>query len=974
MMVCLVLALTTTTRAAATDGRTTDDRVADATVMPGVVVVQFEAGIEIPHGAAKAGVGSFDQIAERHRVYAIEKAFPFLETMASKRSLSEKAEALRRIYIVRYNTPMRPRHVAAMLGQDPSVVFAEPHFIRRITEDASLLPTEPDDALFANMTHLAHLNLPDAWDVVKGEQGSVVIAIVDGGTDWRHEDLVGNVWSNPGEVENNGIDDDGNGFVDDVRGWNFAADPDTNDPTGLANRPVNGSHGTRVAGTAVAVTNNGVGVAGTSWNARFMAVNVGCPNQDSLICFGFTGILYAAMTGADIINASWGGEGASQAEGQVIETAREQGALVVASAGNEGVNADREPFYPAAYNAVLGVGGTGKSTDNIFGNYGKSVNVFAPGLGINTTSPNNQYSGNINGTSFSSPLVAGIAALVQTLNPGFTPDQVREQVRVTSDNIDDANPIRIGLLGHGRVNASRAVTETDNPAIRLTDYSISTSSGSPDITSGETVEVTATFTNYLADAANVTLELDTDDSFVDITTASVNVGAMASGASTTVTFVFDVALNTPNNRTLLFFTRVLTGSDTDEADVLRLPANQTAVASHTTGQPGMAPPLQVSITNEGNIGYLGFQGQTAGLGFVTSGRDVLFEGGLLVATGPNMVSDCVRGVASDPTDQNEDFVLKDGTTLEIIKPGPLTAEQGRVEIVDTPANTPIGLSILQESFVDTAPGHEDFIILRYLISNETQNTITNLYAGLFFDWDVNAVDPLTDVAGFDDQRQFGYVRDASLFIGTRLLSTNASLSYYAVDNPADIYRDETGQGFTEQEKWDWLSGGIQRTTLSPTDVSQITGAGPYTIDPGSSIEVAFALVAGNGLADLQLNADNALTLWETTLSTPVSIDDPVPSPGDFALRPVYPHPALLPARFEYEVGAPSEVTLTVYDVLGRKVQTLVDGRKNTGIHTIDWDGTDEAGRQVASGLYVARWTARSGATTVSQSQQVVVVR
>ena len=210
-------------------------------------------------------------------------------------------------------------------------------------------------------------------------------------------------------------------------------------------------------------------------------------------------------------------------------------------------------------------------------------------------------------------------------------------------------------------------------------------------------------------------------------------------------------------------------------------------------------------------------------------------------------------------------------------------------------------------------------------------------------------------------------------MGTRLLTTNASLSYRAIDNPVDIYRGESG-GFTEQEKWEWLSGGVQRKTVGATDASQLTGAGPFTIDPGSSVEVAFAVVAGRGLADLQLNADNALALWENTLSMPVGIDDPVPALGDFALRPVYPHPTLLPARFEFEVGAPSEVTLTVYDVLGRKVQTLVDGHKGTGVHTIVWDGTDQAGRRVASGLYLARWTARSAATSVTQSQQVVVVR
>ncbi|MCH8960875.1 MAG: S8 family serine peptidase, partial [Bacteroidetes bacterium] len=434
MIFWLALAITTTTHAAATDGLGTDDRGADAAVMPGMVVVQFKAGIEIPHGAAKSGVASFDQVAAKHQVYAIEKAFPFLEAVAAKRALSEKAEALRRIYVVRYRTPMRPRHVAAMLAQDPNVVFAEPQFIRRITEDVSasmeaLLPTEPNDALFGNMTHLAHLRLPEAWDVVKGEQGSVVIAIVDGGTEWRHPDLMANVWTNPGEVDGNGIDDDGNGYVDDIHGWNFAADPDTNDPTGLANSPSNARHGTGVAGAAVAVTNNAVGVAGTSWNARFMAVNAGCPNQDGLICFGFAGILYAAMNGADIINASWGGEGRSQAEIQVIEMALEAGALVVAAAGNEG----RGPSYPASFGeSVIAVAATDRHDEHAyFSNIYETNDISAPGVGIySTVSSGYQV---MTGTSMAAPHVSGALAIARSLRPA---DDLEKRLKEHSERLD----------------------------------------------------------------------------------------------------------------------------------------------------------------------------------------------------------------------------------------------------------------------------------------------------------------------------------------------------------------------------------------------------------------------------------------------------------------------------------------------------------------------------------------------------------
>ena len=883
---------------------------------------------------------------------------------------------------------------AAALARDPNVVFAEPHYIRRLVWDGlpadGAMSSTPNDTNFGAMTHLLRLRMTDAWDVVKGEQGKdglgrdkVVIAVVDGGTEWRHPDLRDNVWTNPGEIPNNGIDDDNNGFDDDVNGWNFATSSETSkgtpDPTGLPNTPLNAKHGTAVAGVAAAVTNNELGVAGTSWNATFMPINAGCPNQDDQICFPGQGVVYAAMNGADIITASWGGDGGSEALRMAIEMARDEGALVVASAGNDIRNIDREPFYPASYSTTLSVGGTTKDSDANLWNYGRSVNVFAAASRIDTTFPLPEAYGPISGTSFSGPLVAGIAALVLTQDATLTPDQVREQVRLTADNIDSANPSLSGLMGRGRANAFRAVTETGSPAVRLTEWTWVDEDGNFDLRSGEKVELQATFTNYLADASGLTLELDSDDPFINFINSSVNAGGLAGGASTTVTFEFELAPNTPNNRALLFFTRATAGSYVDAADVFRLSANETAVAAHNSGA------LQVSITNEGNLGYLSYKDLSQGVGFMARdvqnrARDLLFEGGLLIGTGPMAVSDCVRGIVPEVEHQNADFVLKDGTTLEIIVPAELTAQQGRVEYVDTEADNPIGVEILQESFIDVGPANEDFVILKYTISNVTETTITDLHAGLFFDWDIGS----NDLARFDDDRQMGFILDdlntPTILVGTKVLSNDlasrgARVSYRAIDNPSQIYRDDNGGGFTKEEKWSFLSGGVRNPNLGPSDVSQLTGAGPFSIDSGSSIEVAFAVVAGKSQADLLQNADNAQTLWDTILSTPTAIDDPdAPPPGVFALNAIYPNPAVPPTTLAFEVATPSEVTLTLYDVLGRKVRTLVTGRKNAGTHTVVWDGVDQAGQRVASGLYVARFTARNPGGTFTQSRQVVVVR
>ena len=207
--------------------------------------------------------------------------------------------------------------MAAVLSADPSVEYAEPVPVFRTTGPDFLAepappgarPTAPraapNDPQAAVVNYLAQLDAFSAWDVVKGQQGDVLVAIVDGGTDWRHPDLAANVWTNEDEIPDNGVDDDNNGFVDDLHGWNFPRDEP--DPTGLEDTPLNAQHGTAVAGVAAAVTDNNQGIPSISWNVPFMAINAGGFEDNAIPGnFGYGGIVYAAENGADIINASWG--------------------------------------------------------------------------------------------------------------------------------------------------------------------------------------------------------------------------------------------------------------------------------------------------------------------------------------------------------------------------------------------------------------------------------------------------------------------------------------------------------------------------------------------------------------------------------------------------------------------------------------------------------------------------------------------
>ena len=554
-------------------------------VVPHVVVVQFETGVSLPGKISTSGLQAFDSKAAAYGVHTIERMYPFLDHVDPTPKTRRNLLALRRTYYVRYGADVTPERVSRDLALAPGVVYAEPVPVNRTRGPVHWERIDPNDPRFNEQPELGLMRLPEAWDVVKSSDGTpkVVIAIVDDGTEWRHEDLRANVWTNEDEIPGNGIDDDNNGFIDDVHGVNFANGDDTdNDPTPF---PGN-AHGTSVAGSASAVTDNNVGIAGAAWNAEMMHINTACPDP-GLICEGYEGILYAAMNGADIINASWGGlvrdDQRVRHLDQTLDLATDMGALVVSSAGNENSSSDLFRYYPARSPRVLSVGATEKATRRRagFSNYGRLVNVFAPGVDILTTGVENSYV-LVDGTSFSSPLTAGVAALVKTRFPAMDPDALREHVRLTSESIDLDNSGLAGQLGRGLVNALAAVQTPTMPAVRLKRWSWTDQDGDHMIASGDRVTITATVVNYLSDARGLSVGLVGAEpySFLDMTAAEVEVGFLAGGDSIEIQLEFRVATDAPDNQRVRLYTRIQDGVFEDGADQLSFQVNLSLEAVH----------------------------------------------------------------------------------------------------------------------------------------------------------------------------------------------------------------------------------------------------------------------------------------------------------------------------------------------------------------------------------------------------------
>ena len=347
----------------------------------------------------------------------------------------------------------------ATYSEDPAVEYIEPNY--RVS--TNIIPSDPsfDELWGLNNTGQtggvedADIDAPEAWDVQTGS--NVVIGVIDTGIDYTHPDLNDNVWVNTGEIPDNGVDDDGNGYIDDYHGYDFVNDDgDPFDDNG---------HGTHVSGTIAAEANNGEGVTGVNWNAEIMGLKFLDEFGSGFTFDAIQALDYAVEMDANLTNNSWGGGGFSQALEDAIAAAGEQGQLFIAAAGNSSLDTDIFPEYPGSYELdnIISVAATTDS-DLLagFSNYGAdSVDLGAPGQNILSTTPGNSYS-YFDGTSMASPHVAGVAALLLSEFPGLSPQEVKDRILATVDPIAALEGITVS---EGRLNAFNALLSDEAGAI-----------------------------------------------------------------------------------------------------------------------------------------------------------------------------------------------------------------------------------------------------------------------------------------------------------------------------------------------------------------------------------------------------------------------------------------------------------------------------------------------------------------------------
>ena len=860
--------------------------------------------------------------------------------------LNKGEESLSRIYLLKYDSPESPVEMAAKISKQSNIEWAEPKFIQRVT-------FSPNDSLYVlgRQANLKRVLADSAWNITKGDS-SVVIGIVDTGVDWTHPDLLANAWL-----------DHGTPFVkSDLGGDNGIPDDDPREDYSLRNS----YHGTHVAGIACAVTNNQKGIASIGFNCSFLPVKASRndkrdANDDPYIWYGYEGIKYAADNGARVINCSWGGSDYSRFGQETIDYAVSKGALVVAAAGNDGALTD---FYPASFEGVLSVGSSGTYNDVIssYANYGRTVDVFAPGEKILSTwaqnSPIDSLYYTISGSSMSSPLVAGLAGLVFSThhNHKYTALQVAEQIRVTSDNIEPNNNLNLKyLLGRGRINAFRAVRDTNTTSIRATNVKfIDEGNGNGLLESGETVSIEITFTNFLKPVTNVFVQLVNINNDNTITLLNDNfntelVGTLDSVKTLPNKFRFSIIPNAPLNYDLHLLLKYSIGNNEIDFQWINARINPTYV-THNIGK------IITSVTSKGALGFNDFSNNQEGAGFkFNGGNNLMYEGAFMYG-----VLNKVMDVARVKTEQSTDFVTV--TPIKMIQNDATTQHSITVFNDDGAGTNKLGIETKFHAYSYANPQDDKSLLLIAELRNTTQQNINGLYAGFFFDWDLPENNAAIDSTEYDMTDNFGYAfcSDKTLvstIVGAALISPG-NYGYYPIDNnAAGSINFGDANGFSDGEKWITLSSGIRNNKIGPADISFVISGGAFSIPAHDTLKVGFAIAAGETLNELRAAIIQSRIKYQL-ISSVNEEDKNIPT--DFRLYQNYPNPFNPSTAIKYHIPAGGLVTLKIYDLLGREVATLINEYQQPGIHNLTFNTQNYS---LPSGVYFYQISAGSNIQT-----------
>ncbi|MDX1904220.1 MAG: S8 family serine peptidase [Thermonemataceae bacterium] len=782
-------------------------------------------------------------------IAVVERTFP--KHQAPKKDEKSRSGLplvdLSRIYYAHLQEGANLEATLHRLRSDKRIVYAEP---LRLAEPM-YVPNDPGAATVSatpsntNQYYLAKIKAYEAWDIQKGTPSSV-IGIIDYGFRTTHEDLMDNLHSDYIDLGNN--------------------DYNLNLPHSYS------YHGGAVAGIAAATPDNNKGITGVGFNCQYLPVKA---INDALSSLNFgPSVVYLADRGVKVINMSFGyvGDPDEYWEDVVNYAVINKDVAMVAAAGNNG-NTGR--FWPASYKNVVSVGGTTASDSRWGGsNYNYEVDITAPSEYIHTTyynccayggvfNNNTSYipavSYNMSGTSFATPQVAAAIALLRTQYPDLDAFQAMARVIATSDDIDALNPSVAGLIGKGRLNVLRAVSEADVKAVRVENYQFLNNTYP---IASQTANLAMDFKNLLSPTSNLNVTLSSLSPYVVVSANNINLGAMASNEiknNTAAPFVLDIAPNTPYNTEIVLKITYQDGTFTTY-EYLKIIINPDYAHLDINN-------ITLHIGRKGKLAEYAYPYKKS-LGYNNAGDyyTMAYAGGLLLATHTDsLVNSAPDYLGNFPTDFDTSGIY----SFQITKNADYQEINARFK--DSLSKRP-KLEIHKKAYAFKNTPNENFAIVEYDITNDSTRIIPSLYTSVFTDFDIDNY--AQNKADWDNTRKMGYAYNNAnnLYAGIRLLTTETP-NYYAFNNNGSSSSINLYDGFSKNEKFTAIANGLARTQAgmsgSGTDISLVVGGTMTNIQPQETRKIAFAYIAATNLADLQAISDTAQRVFIDKNTSPL---------------------------------------------------------------------------------------------------------
>ena len=891
-----------------------------------------------------------DQVLAYVGVNKLSKKFPnHTPPEKAKNDLGQAYADLSLIYELKYTNNITLEDAINQVLATNLVEFAEPHY------NYQMHNVTPNDPSITNQSgFLTRIRAYAAWDLaLGGSQGSssVVIGIVDSGTDIDHPDLASQFTINTADPIN-GADDDADGYIDNNKGYDLAG-ADYNNVVGDNNATIMGNnnvHGSHVSGCASAATNNTVGVAGIGWNCKLLPVKCAADNDTrgaggvGYIIAGYEGITYAADHGAKIINCSWGGTSGGSFGQVIIDYATiNKNCLVVASAGNSNLD---EKNYPGSYNYVLSVAATNSTSDTkaTFSTYNYDVDISTPGNNIYSTTYNNTY-GSMSGTSMSAPITAGGAGLVQSKFNYSNALQIGQRLKQTSDNHYTVGPNITGpgntgsafqnKLGKGRMNLQRALTDPNTPSVVFANRVVVDHNDNA-IVVGDSLFITGDFINYLSPTSNLTASISAIVGGTYLTTVDNNtslgvINTLSTANNNADPFEFKINAGTPDNALITFQVTLTDGTYIDKyffdvvvnVDYINIAINDVAT----------------TITSKGKIGY-NLDGQLQGLGFSYMGTNLLYEASVMFGSSSTAVSDAFRGSTAGAADADFQTVVK----ANKIVPGVFSEFDVHGRFNDAVASPVQNLLVSHSAYAWSTAGNRKYVIVEYVMKNSGTTPINTLYAGIAADWDIDAASASKNKSDFDATTKMGYVYSTlagGKFAGIKLLTSTAGPKCYNIDNVAGgaggVDINDAANYFGTADKYTTLStnryqGGV--ADADGEDIVAVMSSGPFTIAAGDSAVVAFALIAGDDLADITKSADSAQVHYDG----PAPIVTGIKNNNSTEINAVvFPNPTNSDLNFMINTSKSENIDIVLVNTLGQTVRHISKNNMGSGFNQITTD-------------------------------------